>query len=45
MDSYIRPGNLNEALNSLSENPRIILAGGIDFFPSRVAQPLTEKST
>ncbi len=43
MDSYIRPVSLDEALSSLNETPRTLLAGGTDFFPARVGKPVTEK--
>ena len=43
MDSYIRPVSLDEALSSLNETPRTLLAGGTDFFPARAGKPVTEK--
>ena len=43
MDPYIRPVNLDEALSTLSDNPRTLLAGGTDFFPARVGGAVTEK--
>jgi len=42
MSDYLRPDNLEEALASLSEKPRILLAGGTDFFPARVGKPINE---
>ena len=43
MFSYFRPDNLEEALASLGESPRTLLAGGTDFFPARVRKPITGK--
>ena len=42
MTSYFRPDNLEEALDSLSEQPLTLLAGGTDFFPARVSKPIKE---
>lgn len=42
MTSYYRPDNLEEALEFLNEQPRILLAGGTDFFPARVGKPINE---
>jgi len=42
MSSYIRPDNLEEALVLLSEQRRVLLAGGTDFFPTRVGKPINE---
>ena len=42
MLDYFRPDNLEEALQFLNEQPRILLAGGTDFFPSRVGKPINE---
>ena len=42
MIPYLRPDNLEDALAALSEHPRTLLAGGTDFFPSRVGKPITE---
>jgi len=41
--SYSRPDNLEEALESLSKNPSTLLAGGTDFFPNRVREPIAER--
>jgi CO/xanthine dehydrogenase FAD-binding subunit len=40
--SYLRPTELNEALAALAAGPRIILAGGTDYYPARVGQPLDD---
>ncbi len=37
MGSYLRPTSLQDALAALARRPRVILAGGTDHFPSRVA--------
>ena len=42
MSEYFRPNNLEEALAFLNEKPRILLAGGTDFFPARVGKPINE---
>jgi len=42
MSAYFRPDNLEEALAFLSEKPRILLAGGTDFFPARVGKPIKD---
>ena len=42
MGSYLRPTELNEALAALAAGPRIILAGGTDYYPARVGQPLDD---
>ena len=42
MTGYYRPDNLEEALEFLNEQPRILLAGGTDFFPARVGKPINE---
>ncbi len=39
---YRRPAQLNEALAALAEAPRTIVAGGTDFYPSRVGRPLDD---
>jgi CO/xanthine dehydrogenase FAD-binding subunit len=39
---YRRPAHLREALAALAEAPRVILAGGTDFYPSRVGRPLDD---
>src|SRR6188474_872416 len=36
MPSYARPTRINEALAMLARGGRTILAGGTDFYPSRV---------
>lgn len=40
MSGYARPSRLSEALQILARAPRPVLAGGTDFYPARVAQPL-----
>jgi CO/xanthine dehydrogenase FAD-binding subunit len=40
--SYLRPTELKEALAALAAGPRIILAGGTDYYPARVGQPLDD---
>lgn len=40
--SYLRPTNIEAALASLSEQRRLVLAGGTDFYPARVGQPLDD---
>jgi CO/xanthine dehydrogenase FAD-binding subunit len=40
--SYLRPVDLTEALAALAVGPRVILAGGTDYYPSRVGQPLDD---
>ncbi len=40
MSGYARPSRLDEALQILARAPRPVLAGGTDFYPSRVAQAL-----
>jgi CO/xanthine dehydrogenase FAD-binding subunit len=40
--SYLRPVDLSEALAALAAGPRVILAGGTDYYPARVGQPLDD---
>jgi len=40
MSGYTRPSRLSEALEILARAPRPVLAGGTDFYPSRVARAL-----
>jgi CO/xanthine dehydrogenase FAD-binding subunit len=42
MGSYLRPTDLTEALAALAAGPRVILAGGTDYYPARVGQPLDD---
>ncbi|HSE77525.1 MAG TPA: FAD binding domain-containing protein [Alphaproteobacteria bacterium] len=42
MGSYLRPVVMEEALAALAAGPRIVLAGGTDYYPSRVGQPLDD---
>jgi len=42
MGSYLRPAELTEALAALAAGPRVILAGGTDYYPARVGQPLDD---
>jgi CO/xanthine dehydrogenase FAD-binding subunit len=39
MGSYLRPASLPEALAALAAGPRIVLAGGTDYYPTRVGRP------
>jgi len=39
---YQRPARLNEALAALAAAPRVIVAGGTDFYPARVGRPLDD---
>jgi CO/xanthine dehydrogenase FAD-binding subunit len=39
MGSYLRPAELTEALAALAARPRVILAGGTDYYPARVGRP------
>jgi len=39
---YLRPTKLEEALSALGAGPRVILAGGTDYYPSRVGRPLND---
>ena len=42
MTGYLRPRGLDEALAALAAGPRVVVAGGTDFYPARVGQPLDE---
>jgi len=42
MGVYLRPERLDQALDALSAQPLTILAGGTDFYPGRVGQPLDD---
>lgn len=42
MAGYQRPAHLSEALAALAQAPRVIVAGGTDFYPSRVGRPLDD---
>jgi CO/xanthine dehydrogenase FAD-binding subunit len=42
MGSYLRPTELDEALAALAARPRVIVAGGTDYFPARVGRPLDD---
>lgn len=42
MGSYLRPRTIQEALAELAAGPRILLAGGTDYYPARVGQPLDD---
>jgi CO/xanthine dehydrogenase FAD-binding subunit len=39
---YLRPTRLEDALASLQAGSRVILAGGTDYYPSRVGRPLDD---
>ncbi|MBV8408479.1 MAG: FAD binding domain-containing protein [Alphaproteobacteria bacterium] len=41
MGAYLRPRHLEDALAALGR-PHTVLAGGTDFYPARVGQPVTE---
>jgi CO/xanthine dehydrogenase FAD-binding subunit len=40
--SYHRPNDLDQALALLAEAPLLIVAGGTDYYPSRVGRPLDD---
>jgi CO/xanthine dehydrogenase FAD-binding subunit len=40
--SYLRPLRLDEALAALDSAPRMIVAGGTDYYPARVGRPLDD---
>jgi len=40
---YLRPTDLSAALRALKERQLTVLAGGTDFYPARVGQPLAEE--
>lgn len=40
--SYLRPRRLDEALAALATAPRMIVAGGTDYYPARVGRPLDD---
>lgn len=42
MGSYLRPDSLKDALAGLATGSRTILAGGTDYYPARVGQPLDD---
>ena len=42
MSSFLRPAELSEALEALSAEKRVIVAGATDFYPARVGKPLDE---
>ena len=42
MGVYLRPAHLDQALEALSAQPLTILAGGTDYYPARVGQPLDD---
>lgn len=42
MASYLRPTRLEEALEALSSRPRVVIAGGTDYYPARVGRPLDD---
>ena len=39
---YTRPDSLEDALASLAEQRRVVLAGGTDFYPARVGRPIDD---
>jgi CO/xanthine dehydrogenase FAD-binding subunit len=42
MGSYLRPAGLSEALAALAARPRVVLAGGTDYYPARVGRPIDD---
>ena len=42
MAGYLRPVRLSEALAALAEAPRIVVAGGTDYYPARAGRPLDD---
>ncbi len=42
MPAYLRPNTLTEALSAIAARPLTLLAGGTDFYPSRVGVPLAD---
>ncbi|MCY3829115.1 MAG: xanthine dehydrogenase family protein subunit M [Rhodospirillaceae bacterium] len=42
MSVYLRPDNLEEALDALQRRPLTVLAGGTDYYPGRVGRPLDD---
>lgn len=42
MANYSRCRQLDEALTALAAEPRVVVAGGTDFYPARVGKPLDE---
>ena len=42
MGSYLRPVELDEALAALAARPRVVLAGGTDYYPSRVGRSVDD---
>jgi len=42
MAEYVRPTQIDEALEALSARPLTVVAGGTDFYPARVGQPLDD---
>lgn len=42
MGSYLRPRTIDKALAELAAGPRILLAGGTDYYPARVGRPLDD---
>lgn len=42
MSVYLRPDNLDEALDALQRRPLTVLAGGTDYYPGRVGRPLDD---
>lgn len=42
MPAYLRPRSLDDALAAIAGAPLAVLAGGTDFYPARVGQPLDD---
>src|SRR5688572_7624359 len=39
---YLQPASIDEALAALAARPLAVVAGGTDFYPSRVGRPIRE---
>ena len=42
MTAYLRPTNQSEALAALAQGRLTVLAGGTDYYPSKVGKPLSD---
>ena len=42
MSVYLRPDNLDDALDAVQRAPLTVLAGGTDYYPGRVGRPLDD---
>ena len=43
MGSYLRPQTIQDALAELAARPRVLLAGGTDYYPARVGRPVDDE--